>query len=99
MGHTRKVDKLAEGLASPQRSTPLRLCRVVPGLGGPWIGTHVKPEYSEMGMALRWAQEDAERRDEPTDDFVLIRCVDAGGNAGLTPGGDYLVLRRFVQDC
>lgn len=51
-------------------------------------------------MALRSAQEDALRNPRPgikPDDFVIIRCVDAGGQIGLEAGADYLVLRRFVR--
>lgn len=69
----------------------LRLCRVVPRLGEPWVGWLMKPEGSEMGLALR--------SPPGQDDYVIVRCVDAGGQPGLNPGADYLVLRPFVQGC
>jgi hypothetical protein len=63
----------------------------VPGLGEPWIGWLIDPKDSEMRMALRHLH--------GADDFVIVRCMDAGGQPGLRPDADYLVLRRFVQDC
>jgi hypothetical protein len=53
-----------------------------------------------MRLALRNAQHDA-RSDVPgqPDAYVIVRCADPGANAGLRAGADYLVLRRFVQDC
>lgn len=39
------------------------------------------------------------RNTQGPDDYVIVRCEDAGGQPGLRPGADYLVLRRFVEAC
>lgn len=89
--------------ARPSAETPAmlhdsRMCRVTPALGQPWLGKIIDPGNSQMGVALLHAQDAARRTGAEEDTYVIVRCLDSP-DEGMKTGSDYLVLRRFVQDC